>query len=177
MTFPPPVRKAALAVHLTVSVGWVGAAGSYVALAVAAARSDDAELIRGSWSAMELIGWYVLVPAAIATVLTGVLLALGTRWGLFRHYWVLVSLGMTVAATAVLILHMPDVSALQARASRTSASELEAIGSDLGHSTLGLLLLLVILALNVYKPRGLTRRGWRLQQQRPARDPGTTRRA
>lgn len=175
--FPPRVRKAALAVHLTVSVGWVGAAGAYVALAVAAARSDDAELTRGAWSAMELIGWYVLVPAAIATVFTGVLLALGTRWGLLRHYWVLVSLGLTVAATAVLLLHMPDVSALQARASRASASELETLGSDLGHSTLGLLLLLVILVLNVYKPRGWTRRGWRLQQEQPDRDPSTTRRA
>ena len=165
MTLSSPLRKAALAVHLTCSVGWIGAAGSYVALAVAAERSRDADTIRGAWSAMELIGWYVLVPAAVATVLTGVLLALGTRWGLLRHYWVLISLVLTVAATVVLLLHMPDVSALQADASRASASQLEAMGSDLGHSTLGLLLLLVIMVLNIYKPRGLTRRGWQLQQE------------
>lgn len=168
MTLTPALRKAALAVHLVFAVGWIGAVSCYVALGVATATSEDTELIRSGWSSMELIGWYVLVPAAIGTLLTGLLLALSTRWGLLRHYWVLISLVLTAAATAVLLLHMPDVSALQARATRASARELETMGGDLGHSTVGLLLLLVIMALNIYKPPGLTRRGWRLQQRESA---------
>ena len=168
MILPPRVRKLALAVHLAMSVGWIGAAGAYVALAIAAARSTDSALIRGAWVAMELIGWAVLVPASVGTVLTGLVMSLGTSWGLLRHYWVVLSLSLTVIATVVLVLHMPDVSDLEAQARRAHASDLEALGSDLSHSTLGLALLLVILVLNVYKPRGLTRYGWRRQQEHRA---------
>ena len=59
---------------------------------------------------MELVGWTVLVPLAIGSLVTGVLISLTTPWGLFRHYWVLISLGLTVLATAILISHMPGVS-------------------------------------------------------------------
>lgn len=150
------------------SVGWIGAAGAYLALAIAAAQSTDSDLIRSAWVGMELIGWSVLVPASVGTVLTGLVMSLGTSWGLLRHYWVVLSLSLTVIATVVLVLHMPDVSDLEAQARRTDASDLEALGSDLSHSTLGLILLLAILVLNVYKPRGLTRYGWRRQQEKLA---------
>lgn len=150
------------------SVGWIGAAGAYLALAIAAAQSTDSALIRSAWVGMELIGWSVLVPASVGTVLTGLVMSLGTSWGLLRHYWVVLSLSLTVIATVVLVLHMPDVSDLEAQARRTDASDLEALGSDLSHSTLGLILLLAILVLNVYKPRGLTRYGWRRQQEKLA---------
>jgi hypothetical protein len=58
---------------------------------------------------MELTGWYVIVPLAVAALLTGLVMALGTPWGLFRHYWVLISLVLTILATVVLLLHMPTV--------------------------------------------------------------------
>ena len=41
---------------------------------------------------------------------------------------------------------------------------LSQLGGDLFHPGVGLVLLLGILALNVYKPRGLTPYGWRKQQ-------------
>ena len=165
MTLAPRTRNLALTIHLTVSVGWVGAAMAYLALARAAAHSRDASLIRSSWVAMELIGWAVLVPLAVGTVVTGLLVSLGTKWGLFRHYWVLISFTLTSLAAAILILHMPDVSTRAAEAQRADASELEAIGSDLLHSSFGLVVLLLVLVLNVFKPRGLTRFGWRRQQR------------
>jgi hypothetical protein len=48
---------------------------------------------------MELVGWAVLVPLALASFVTGVVLSDGTPWGLFRHYWVVISLGLTILAT------------------------------------------------------------------------------
>lgn len=160
-------RRVALALHLTVSVGWIGAAGAYLALAIAAAESDDSMLVRSAWAAMELIGWAVLIPLSIGTVLTGLVMAVGSRWGLFRHYWVVLSLTITLLATAVLAMHMPDVSDMAAQARVADAAELQTMGSDLFHSGLGLVVLLAVLVLNVFKPRGLTRYGWR-KQQRPS---------
>ena len=42
--------------------------------------------MRGAYLAMDLIGWFVIVPLSLASLLTGLVQALGTTWGLFRHY-------------------------------------------------------------------------------------------
>ena len=108
----PRLRKFALSAHLTFSVGWIGAVLAYLALGVGAVTSQDVQTVRAAWTAMELVGWYVIVPIALASLLTGLVMALGTKWGLFRHYWVLISFALTVFATVVLLLHMPTVSSM-----------------------------------------------------------------
>ena len=157
------LRKVALAVHLTVSIGWVGAVLAYLCLGIAAANSGRESTIRSAWIAMELIGWWVIVPLALASLLTGVVMALGTKWGLFRFYWVSISFVLTTFATSILLLHMPDVSTLADQARAARGSELEEIGGDLFHAGVGLAVLLAVLALNIAKPPGLTRYGWRRQ--------------
>jgi len=166
MTMTPRLRKFALAAHLTFSVGWIGTVVAYLALGVAAVTSQDAQTVRAAWIAMELTGWYVIVPLALASLLTGLVMALGTKWGLFRHYWVLISLVLTILATVVLLLHMPDVSVLADVAQEAEGARLDELGGDLFHPGLGLVVLLVILVLNVYKPRGMTKYGWRKQHER-----------
>ena len=123
---------------------------------------------------MDLTGWWVIVPLAIAALLTGLVMALGTRWGLFRHYWVLISLGLTLVCTVVLLLHMPTVSAMATFAQTAEVAELRALGGDLVHPGIGLVLLLLVTGLNVYKPAGLTPYGWR--KERSALQPNAGRR-
>ena len=163
MTMTPGLRKFALTVHLTFSVGWIGAVVAYLALGVSAVTSQDAQTVRAAWIAMELIGWYVIVPLALASLLTGLVMSLGTPWGLFRHYWVLITLVLTILATVVLLLHMPTVSSLADVAQAADSADLGGLGGDLFHPSVGLLVLLVIQVLNVYKPRGMTPYGWRKQ--------------
>jgi hypothetical protein len=165
MTMPPGVRKFALTVHLTFSLGWIGAVVAYLALGLSAVRSQNAQTVRAAWIAMELTGWFVIVPLALAALLTGLVMALGTPWGLFRHYWVLIALVLTILATVVLLLHMPTVSSVADVAREADGADLNGLGGDLLHPGLGLVVLLVITVLNVYKPRGLTRYGWRKQQE------------
>ena len=164
----PPLRKAVLAAHLTCSVGWVGAAVAYVVLGYTAGASTTAETIRATWIAMELVGWYVIVPLAVTSLTTGVVMAIGTRWGLLRHYWVIFSLALTTFATAVLLLHMPSVSVNADRARKADLPELRSLGGDLLHPAFGLVVLLVALVLNIYKPRGLTTYGARKLHERRA---------
>ncbi len=159
------LRKLVLAVHLTASLGWLGAVMAYVALGISATRTADAEVVRSAWTAMELVGWVVIVPLAVASLVTGVVVSLGTPWGLVRHYWVLISLGLTILATAVLLLHMPSVSATARIARESDGAQLAQLGGDLGHAVGGLVVLLVVTVLNVYKPQGLTPYGWRKQQE------------
>ena len=171
MIMTPRLRKFALAVHITLSVGWIGAVAGYLALDVTAATSWDTQTLRAAYLGMELIAWYVIVPLALASLLTGLIMSLGTRWGLFRHYWVLISLLLTIIATIVLLVETQTINYFADIAAdpRTSDDDLRALGSTLVHSVGGTAVLLVILVLNVYKPRGMTRYGWRKQH---ARKPG-----
>ena len=172
----PGLRKLALAVHLTVSVGWIGAVVGFLALVIPAMTSQDAQRLRAAWIAMELTGRLAIVPLALASLLTGLIMALGTKWGLFRHYWVSISFVLTVIATAVLLGNMQAVSFFAGIAARADGADLDALRgglkSELLHAGVGLVLLLVILVLNVYKPRGMTAYGRRRQHEaRAARQP------
>jgi hypothetical protein len=171
----PPLRRAALAVHLAVSVGWVGAVAAYLALDLSAATSADAAMLRAAYIGMGLIAGSVIVPLALASLVTGLIVSLGTKWGLVRHWWVLVSLALTVFATVVLLVETGTIAAYAAVAANPTVSdaELRALGSTLLHSVGGSVVLLIVLVLNVFKPPGVTPYGWRKQQEeRRAARPG-----
>ena len=146
-------------------MGWLGAALAYVALNVPALTATDEATVRAAYLMMEPVVRYAVTPLAVACLLTGIIQSLGTPWGLLRNYWVIISLGITAFANVVLVLHLPAVSELAHSAAKPS-TDVFALGGDLAHSLGGLLLLLVPLVLNIYKPRGLTRHGWRAQRQR-----------
>ncbi len=161
----PSLRKLALTTHIALSVGWIGAVMTYLVLVIAAMTSQETQTLRGGWIAMELIGWYLIVPLALASLLTGLVMSLGTPWGLLRHYWVLISLVLTVVATGVLLRHMPTVSVFARVAAETDGADVGrlrgGLRGELLHAGLGLLVLLVIEVLNVYKPQGMTPYGRR----------------
>jgi hypothetical protein len=166
MILPPPARKLVLAVHLSCSVGWLGAVVAYLVLDLTVATSQDAAAVKSAWMAMALVVTWAIVPLALASLVTGLIMALGTKWGLVRHWWVLISFVLTVLATIVLLSEAGVVtrSAAMAAAS-TSSAELRTIPPTLLHSVGGLGVLLVVQVLNVYKPPGLTPYGWRKQQE------------
>jgi hypothetical protein len=176
MTMTSGLRKFMLIVHLTISVGWIGAVITYLALGVSARFSQDVLTIRAAYLALDTIGWFAIVPLAFGALLTGLVMSLGTSWGLFRHYWVLITLALTILSTVVLLAHMTDVSALaQVAREALDGAQLEVFAGDLLHPAAGLLVLLVITGLNVYKPRGVTPYGWRKQrEERAARRRGVT---
>src|SRR5262245_2741612 len=105
MTMRPGVSKLALTTHVLVSVAWFGAVAAFLALSIAGLRSDEAQTVRGSYVAMDLITWWVIVPFALCSFLTGVIQSLGTTWGLFRHDWIIAKLLLTVVATLILLVH------------------------------------------------------------------------
>src|SRR4051794_30986768 len=76
MTMTPRLRKLALTVHVTASVGWLGAVAASLALAVAGLTSQDAHTVRAAYLAMEWTGWFVLVPFSLASLLTGLVQSL-----------------------------------------------------------------------------------------------------
>ena len=168
MTMTPRLRKFALTAHVTSSVGWLGAVAGFLALAVAGLTSQDAQMVRAAYLAMELTASVVIVPLSLASLLTGLVQSPGTKWGLFRHYWILVKLLITILATIVLLLHMQPTSLLAGVAAERTLSSADLHGlriqlvADAGAA---LLVLLVATTLAVYKPRGMTPYGRRKQHE------------
>lgn len=162
----PRVRQAALVAHVAASVGWLGAAAAFIVLDVATVASADAQVLRAAYVAMELVTTWAIVPLALAAFGSGVVMSLGTKWGLFRHWWVVATLALTAGATLVLLVQVPLIGHRAALAAdpATPEAELRSLGNLLLHSIGGSVVLLVVTVLNVVKPRGLTRHGWRLQQ-------------
>ena len=168
---PPRFRKLLLTAHVTSTVGWLGAVVVFLALAVIGLTSDDAQTVRAAYLVMEPAAWLVLVPLAVVSLLTGLLQSLGTVWGLFRHYWVLFKLLITVVATIVLLTYMETFRSMADLAADQRA-DLSVLRnpSPMLHAALALLALVVATVLAVYKPRGMTRYGQaRQRKQRPGR--------
>ncbi|MBA3850896.1 MAG: DUF2269 domain-containing protein [Chloroflexi bacterium] len=167
MTLTPGFRKLTLAAHLTCSVGWLGAVVAYLVLDVTVATSADPEIVRAAWIAMALVTSSAIVPLAAASLLSGLVMSLGTKWGLFRHWWVLISLLLTIFAIVVLLAEAGVITSIAGIAAdpMTSDERMLALPPTLLHSVGGLMVLLVVQVLNVYKPQGLTPHGWRKQQE------------
>ncbi|MGI8589309.1 MAG: hypothetical protein ACR2M0_16740 [Chloroflexia bacterium] len=165
----PGLRKFALTAHVTSSIGWFGAVAGFLALAVAGLISQDAQMVRAAYLAMELTTWFVIVPLALISLLSGVVSSLGTTWGLFRYYWVILKLLLTIFATIVLLIHTQPIDLLAGVAAKTAV-----FSANLGQLRLlmvvasgaALVVLIVLTALSVYKPRGMTAYGWRKQRAR-----------
>jgi hypothetical protein len=169
MTLTPRLRKFALTAHVASSVGWLGAVIAFLALGVVGLTSEDAQTVRGAYLVMEPAAWFVLVPLASASLLTGLVQALGTTWGLLRHYWVVFKLTINLVSTVVLLMYMETFRSMADIAADPNA-DLGAVRtiSPVLHAGAALLLLLVATVLAVYKPPGMTSYGQRKQREQRA---------
>jgi hypothetical protein len=164
----PRLRKFVLSAHVTFAVGWLGAVATFLALAIVGLTSQDTPLVRSAYLAMELIARFVIVPLSFAPLVTGPILSLGTSWGLFRHYWILAKLLITVLATIIMQIHMQPINFLAGAATQTTlfSSNLHGLQVQMViASSAALVALIVATVLGVYKPRGMTLYGWRKQYE------------
>jgi hypothetical protein len=174
----PSLYKLLLTAHIMVSVGWLGVVFAKLVLglgAVTTSYPDVAAALYGSMNAMNV----AFPPLAIGTIVSGVVLSLGTKWGLLQHYWVATKLVLTVGviATAVQLGDRlvqraiaassgPAVEAAMSQGVAAAATMLTALA--VAH----LLMLGAATVLSVYKPWGktwLSRRGTALAVQSEAR--------
>ena len=159
MTLTAGLRKFALTLHVIVSVGWAGLVAGFLALAIAGLISANIQLVGASYLAMDLTYRSVVVPLGLASLITGVISSLGTEWGLFRYYWVLVKLLLTVPAIVLMLVHVRPVAYVAgvAAAATLSSGELAGLRIQLvAYAAAALMVLLAATALSTYKPRGRT---------------------
>jgi hypothetical protein len=133
-------------------------------LEIVAMTSRDQGVARAGFMFMEALDRAVSPPAAIATLITGIVLSVGTAWGLFRHRWIVVKLVLTVGVIitgvafvgawteeAVAIAARPNLDA--ATAADLGSTSLWLIGAAVAH----VLMLGAATVISVFKPWGRIR--------------------
>ena len=160
----PRLRKLVLTAHILASVGWLGAVAAFLALAVVGLTSGDAQLGRSGYVVMGILGWWVILPLCLASLVSGVVQSLGTVWGLFRHYWVVTKLVINLLSTLILLVHLRPIDLIARVASEPTFAPGDHIQVRVQMavaSGLAVAALLLATILSVYKPRGLTPYGAR----------------
>lgn len=152
---PRRARAALLTVHVAASAGWLGLDGALVALEVIGLHSSDPALRTGISVTMAAIACWILIPLVFASLCSGLVLAVGTSWGLARHWWLLaksgISLVLTVTGVALIVPRLPHVLAGEGEPIQVRTLALRSAA---------LLLLLIATGLSVVKPWGKTRLAW-----------------
>jgi uncharacterized membrane protein len=109
-------RHAWLTAHIVSSVGLLGASSAVAAIALRARATDDPAEVRNAGEILESFGFTFGIPLSLATVVTGVVLGLGSRWGVVRHGWVIAKLAIIVSVMANGALILGPAEAITAEA-------------------------------------------------------------
>lgn len=153
----PSVRKVLVAAHVLVGVGWFGITFAKLVLEIVAFRTGNPDVSRVGLMFMQALDRAVFPPVALATLATGVILSVGTAWGLFKHWWIVVKLVLTIG---VIVTGVAFVGAWTEAAARGPAADPAASLRLIGAAVVHTLMLAAATVISVLKPWG---------QLRPAR--------
>jgi hypothetical protein len=146
-------HKVALTAHVLASVGWFGIAVVVAFCVIAARTTGDHAFSHALYRTIETVPW-LSIPVGLLAVATGVLLGIGTTWGLVRHWWVVAKIAIAVAVIATDAVIVGQT----AHDAAAGGSGAPLTGPTVAH----VVVLAVATVLSVFKPRGRTPRGRRL---------------
>ncbi|MFY0511534.1 DUF2269 domain-containing protein [Streptomyces anulatus] len=151
-----PVRRGILVAHVAVSVSWLGLTVGLLTLGITAFATGDPVTADAATRSMKIYGDWLVVPVALLALVSGLVLSLGTPWGLARHRWVWTKFWLTLVTTGLSIFSLrPGINA----AAADGVVDIDlVIAPSVATATY-----LFITAISVLKPWGLTRRGRRLR--------------
>lgn len=100
-TFSAAVRNTLLTLHIAVSVGLLGDSAGFLAVAMRAAGTSDPAAVLEQARVLNMFAMVFGIPLSFAAAISGVILGLGTKWGVFRYPWVVAKLLLIVSVMAV----------------------------------------------------------------------------
>ena len=101
MLLPHRVRQAVLTAHIMISVGLLGDSAGFLAVAIRAATTDDPGAVVEMVKVLNMFALVFGIPLSIGAILSGLTLALGTKWGVFRYPWVTTKLLLILSVMLV----------------------------------------------------------------------------
>jgi hypothetical protein len=127
----PAARKALLVLHAICGIGWMGVDIALLVLLITARTTDDAALVVSGFNAIRMIVPIAVPPLSLGILMTGLILGLGTRWGLVRYWWVLVKLLLSLVMTVLVFVSLvPGVNSIAVLSATTTSAD--AVRASLG---------------------------------------------
>jgi hypothetical protein len=95
-------RRFTILLHILVSVSWIGADLVIGVLSFTGLTTDDPRTMATAYTAIGMFAVPLLMTLGLLTLATGLMLGLGTRFGLVRYWWVVVKLVISVVLSSSL---------------------------------------------------------------------------
>jgi uncharacterized membrane protein len=155
----PAARKTVLVLHIISGIGWMGVDIAVFVLLMTARTTDDAALVASAFNAIRMIVPVVVPPLSLGILVTGLLLGLGTPWGLVRYWWVVVKLILSLVMTVLVFVSLvPGVNSMDVLSATTMSAD--AVRASLGElptqlmfpPVVSFLMLGVATILSIFKP-------------------------
>jgi hypothetical protein len=149
-----------LVAHIAAAGAWLGMEAVLGVLVFTALGTQNPQVASVCYQALELFATWPLLIAGLLSLVTGVILGIGTKYGLIRYWWVATKLALNVVlCVLVLILLWPGVTEVAGYGRDLAA------GSTATHDTSGLVFpplvsgvaLLFATSLSLFKPWGRVR--------------------
>ena len=144
-------RRWVLTAHIIVSVGLLGDSAGFLAVAVRSSTTDDPQLADAGWQMLEMFGYVFGIPLSLAALITGLILGLGSTWGVLRYPWVTTKLLLVISVMLVGTFVLPGLEELR-RAPTGAQTRL------IAGAAYDVLALSTATGLSVFKPGGRWRR-------------------
>ncbi|HEY8454798.1 MAG TPA: hypothetical protein VIL34_04340 [Actinopolymorphaceae bacterium] len=103
-------RKATLVVHIVAAGSWIGIDVIVAVLVLTGWFGTDVTLRSLAYQALATFVVWPMFTAGLVCLVTGLVLGVGTTWGLLRYWWVAVKLVLTIVlCTLILVLLQPGM--------------------------------------------------------------------
>jgi hypothetical protein len=164
-------RRAVLVVHIVAAGAWIGLDVVMGVFVLTAMTTEDRVVRATALQGLELFAVVPLLAVGLLCLLSGVLLGLGTKYGLVRFWWVAVKLVLNVVLTSLVLLALrPGVGEAAAAGRRLLDGVSVAVADQLVFPpVVSTTALVVAVVLSVFKPWG------RIRRQGPRRSRGAAR--
>ncbi len=153
-------RKGVLVVHIVLVGVWIGI-DVVMAVFIFTALLADANTKALCYQALELFAAYPLLTTGLVCLASGVVLGLGTKYGLVRYWWVAIKLVLNIVLTALILVALrPEVTeaAEQGRQFAAGAPASLGVGNLIFPPIVSPSALLIAVVLAVFKPWGRIRK-------------------
>ena len=154
-------RKGILVVHIVSAGVWIGIDVVMGVVIFTALLADDGNTKALCYRALELFAVWPLLTTGLVCLASGIVLGLGTKYGLVRYWWVAIKLALNIVLTTlVLVALRPGVIEAAEQGRRFAAGEPAslAVGDLIFPPIVSPTFLLIAFVLAVFKPWGRIRK-------------------
>ena len=154
-------RKAILVVHVASAGAWLGIDVVMAILIFTSLGTSDVHTRAVCYEALSLFAVWPLLSVGLLSLASGILLGLGTRYGLVRYWWVVAKLALNVLLSALVLIGLrPGIAELNRLGHELDAgtTTIAPIGNMIFPPIVSPICLAIAFVLAVFKPWGRIRR-------------------